>query len=75
MRLCGCVTVRVYLYGYDIVVGCLYAAVAVCGCVRLCVGCVWGFVAVAAPCACVYMGVWLCDCVAVRVYLYGYVTV
>ena len=72
MQLCNCVTVRVYLYGYDIVVGCLYAAVAVCGCVRLCV---WGYVAVAAPCACVYMGMWLCGCVAVRVYLYGYVTV
>ena len=61
-------TVHVYLYGYAIVVGCLYADVAVCGCARLCV---WGFVVVAAPCACVYMGMWLCGRACVFVWVCG----
>ena len=55
------------------------AALAVCGCVRFCVGCVWGFVAVDAPCMCVYLygyfavrgWVAVCNCVAVVVRVSG----
>ena len=77
MQLCDCVTVRVYLYGNDIVVGCLCG----CGCMWLCASLRWlcvGFCGCGCTvCVCLYgyVAVWLSGRVAVRVYLYGYVAV